>query len=151
MAAASVSPAEMRCPTAPGAALGSVGGPDPGSFHVTASAPGPGGGEILCVPFESGVSPPCSLKVSSPSLLSQTLWGLVLPMQGPQAGEPGVGSALAPVGDAAHCDSAPVCGLPPGVWVWAASRLCPSYVSPRGSFFMSLVEDFFLVGSSLLH
>ena len=55
---------------------------------------GPGGCEILCSPFKSGVSicpsPLGLLKVSPAGLQSQTFWGLIFPVKDPQAGEPSV-------------------------------------------------------------
>ena len=68
----------------------SAGRSGPGSFQITASALCPGAYEILCAPFKCGVSispnPLGLLKVISTGLQSQTFWGLIFPVQDPQAG-----------------------------------------------------------------
>ena len=68
----------------------SAGEPDPGSFKLL-----PLPCEILCAPCMSGTSISLSslalLKVSPAALQSQTLRGLVIPVQDPRAGEPNVG------------------------------------------------------------
>ena len=81
----------------------SAGGSDPGSFHITPSALGPGACEILSVPFKSGVYFPQPLglqKVSPAGFQSQMSWGLVFPVQGSWAEEPEEGlRPLAPWGE----------------------------------------------------
>ena len=76
----------------------------------------------MCAPALSGVSvspSPVELLQSSPSgLQSQMLWGLLLPMPDPSAGEPNVRlRALSPVGDLLQYNYSPVCGSPSQV-VW---------------------------------
>ena len=71
-------------PTTPGNLPRSVGGSDPGSFQITASALGATVYTILCVPFKSGVSishsPQGLLKESPTSLQSQILWVFIFPV-----------------------------------------------------------------------
>ena len=67
-------------PASPGGSPRSAGGSDPGSFQITASALSPGVCEILCVPFESGVSishSPLPLLKVSPTDLQSQMWGLL--------------------------------------------------------------------------
>ena len=76
----------------------------PGSYEVTAFSLGPSVHETLCAPSKSGVfvfpSPMEFLPSSPAGLQSQMLWGLLLPMSDPQAGEPDMGlRTLTPVGE----------------------------------------------------
>ena len=68
-------------PASPGGSPRSAGGSDPGSFQITASSMGPGVCEILCAPFESGVSislsPLGPSEVNSAGLQGQILWGFL--------------------------------------------------------------------------
>ena len=78
--------------------------PNPGSYQITASALGPGAGEVLCALLESGVtislSPLGLLKVSPTGLQSQMLWGLIFPVLDSWAGEPNMGlRPLTPLGE----------------------------------------------------
>ena len=82
----------------------SASGSDSGSFQITASALGPQVCEILCVPFDSGVSishsPLTPPKISPTGFQSQTFCGLIFPVQNSGAGEPNVGlGPLAPWGE----------------------------------------------------
>ena len=65
---------------------------------MTASALGPRGYEILCVPFKSGVSvspnPLWLLKLIPEGLQSQAFQALVFPGQDPWAGESSLGLRL---------------------------------------------------------
>ena len=83
---------------------------------------GPSAHENLCVPSKSGVSispSPAAFLHSSPTgLQSQMLWGLLLSLPDPQAGEPDVGlRTLTPVREPLWYNCFPVCGSP--TWrVW---------------------------------
>lgn len=97
----------------------SVGQSDPGPFQITASAVGPGEGEISCAPSESEVcishSPLGLQKVSPIRLQSQTFWGLVFLVQEP-TGETDVGSDPALLGGTAVTVAAlPSVGRPPAL------------------------------------
>ena len=94
MAASSVFHHELKLlPTSLGEFAGSAGGPDPGSFQITASAAGPRECESWCVPFKSRLSvsycPPGLPYASPESLQSRMPWGPLV--QDPQAGQPDVG------------------------------------------------------------
>ena len=54
---------------------------DPGCYQITASFLGPRSCETLCTPLKSGEVPLALLKVSPTGLQSQTLWGLIFPVQ----------------------------------------------------------------------
>ena len=81
----------------------SAGVSDPGSFQITASVLGFGACEILCVPFNSGVSifhsPLGLLKVSPTGLQSYISWGLVFLMQDSLAEVPDMELGLFALGE----------------------------------------------------
>ena len=87
----------------PGDCLRPAGGSGPGAYQNSAFALGPGAFEILCSPFKSEVSISSSrlglLKLSPAGLQSQMLWGLIFPVQDPQAGEPDMGLRTLTPGD----------------------------------------------------
>ena len=122
----------------------------PGSYQITAFALGPNVHEILCASFKSKVciypSPLGLPNLRLAVLQSQMLQWLVFPVHDPWAGKPDVGlRTLTPVGEPLQYNFSPVCGLPPlGMWDLIILRVCPSYPSCCGSFFMSVVlEDLF--------
>ena len=82
-------------PASTGGSASSASGSDPGSFHVSASAPGAGVCEILYVSFKSGVSnshsPLAFPKLSPTGLQRQMFCGLIFPEQDPWAWEPDAG------------------------------------------------------------
>ena len=105
----------------------------PVSYEVTAFSPGSWcTWDPVCAP-KSGVSvspSPMEFLQSNPAgLQSQILWGLLLPLPDPQAGEPDMGlRAFTPVGELLWYNYLPVCGSPTQhVWDLILSQLHPSY------------------------
>ena len=99
-------------PASPGDPPRPAGRSGPGSYEVTAFSLGPCEHKTLCAPSKSGVS--LSLSPVEPlwsSLQSQMLWGLLLLMPDPHAGESEVGlSTLPSVGESLRYIYFLVCG-----------------------------------------
>ena len=86
------------------------------------------------------------LKVITTCLQSQMFWGLIFPVQDPQARE------LTPLGEPLQCNYSPVCGSPTlGYGTWLYCKSAPPTIS---LWFLLDVFSYrrpFLVGSYLFH
>ena len=125
---------------------------DPGCYQITASFLGPRSCETLCTPLKSEEVPLALLKVSPTSLQSQTLWGLIFPVQDCWARKTTWGSDLSLLGEnlCSHNHSL-VCGLPTlvhGTWLYHISA-GPTCFIVVPSLYIFFICSSFLVGSSL--
>ena len=101
--------------------------------------------EILCMPFKNSL---CFVQLSGfpihkPHWPSKPdVWGLIFPMQDPQARESNMGSDPLPLEENLYiCDNSPICMLPTKVCGSVLPYLYPSFLFLCGSFFMYLVVD----------
>ena len=121
-------------PASPGVPPRPAGRSGPHSYEVSAFSPGSRCTQDLvsalqewsfCLLQSCGVP---VIKAHWPS--NQMLWGLFLPMQDHQAGEPDAGlRTLSPLGVPLRYNYFPICGLPTQ-WLWDLSflQMCPSYL-----------------------
>ena len=148
-------------PQPPSASLGGPPRPSgrsgPGSYEVTAFSLGPSVHETLCVSSKRGVSlspSPVEFLQSSPTgLQSWMLWGLLLPMPDPQAGEPDVGSELSLLWEN-FCDIIILqfVGHPPGWYgIWLYCECAPPTISLWFLLYVFGCRISFLIGSSLFY
>ena len=137
----------------PGDSPTSAGRSDPGSFQLTVPALGPRACEILCTPFQSGVSlfHTSLWKVSPSGLECQTFWGLFFPSR---PGSLMWGSDPSLLGENhCSCNYSPICGSPTqgyGPWLYTPTPfLIPVSLCFLLYVFSCWVPVFFINSSSL--
>lgn len=134
-------------PASSGGSPRSAGETNPGSFQITASAPGPWAGKVLHAPLKSGVSishcPLGLLKVSSDGLQRPVFLDLVFLVQDSHIEEPDVW--FGPLGPFRRISTIaivlPFLGHPLGLWVLIIRSFCSYFPSCCSYFFLTFVVD----------